>query len=222
MFEVKSENLRGCNRDRDRDRDWNCIPTVVSLRVAMYTKYLQIVWSSSVLSTTARKVSIMLCGNHNESLVQSQPCPIIQYSRTCLPIIWYIGGILVLSFHCDTRKKCNMRSYTPRDVLQPKQGGMFRLVKFQPSDEAEQLYGALMRCRRPNLAHVLQFTVEGEGGCPSSISEWKELAVVVKAINENTNYEANMEMNIFIKYLESENAKCIMNLIMSIHKMMRT
>ncbi|KAL7196086.1 hypothetical protein ACSBR1_036170 [Camellia fascicularis] len=134
---------------------------------------------------------------------------------------------------------------------------MFRLVKFQPSDEAEQLYGALMRCRRPNLAHVLQFTVEGEGvvrhlmgtkvkctldvsdiyilddghvmmtncklrGCPSSISEWKELAVVVKAINENTNYEANMEMNIFIKYLESENAKCIMNLIMSIHKMMRT
>ncbi|XP_028075930.1 uncharacterized protein LOC114278122 isoform X2 [Camellia sinensis] len=175
---------------------------------------------------------------------------------------------------------------------QNKEGGTFRLVQFQSSDEAEQLYGALMRCRHPNLAHVLQFTVEEEGGfflafrrqgtslkdilekfvdvkkfyediritpfyqkilidlllvvrhlmdtkvkctldlsdiyildkghvmmtnfklrdCPSSISEWKELAVVVKAINENINYEANMEMNIFIKYLESENAKNFTNL----------
>ncbi|KAI7984152.1 hypothetical protein LOK49_LG15G02282 [Camellia lanceoleosa] len=47
---------------------------------------------------------------------------------------------------------------------QNKEGGMFRLVQFQSSDEAKQLYGALMRCRHPNLAHVLQFTVEGEGG----------------------------------------------------------
>ncbi|KAI7992393.1 hypothetical protein LOK49_LG12G00522 [Camellia lanceoleosa] len=42
---------------------------------------------------------------------------------------------------------------------QNKKGGTFRLVQFQSSDEAEQLYGALMRCRHPNLAHVLQFTV---------------------------------------------------------------
>ncbi|KAL7174307.1 hypothetical protein ACSBR2_033549 [Camellia fascicularis] len=175
---------------------------------------------------------------------------------------------------------------------QNKESGTFRLVQFQSSDEAKQLYGALMRCRHPNLAHVLQFTVEGEGGfflafrkqgtslkdilekfvdvkkfyednritpfyqkiltdlllvvrhlmdttvkctldlsdiyilngghvmmtnfklrgCTSSISEWKELAVVVKAINESTNYEANMEMNIFINYLESENAKCFTDL----------
>ncbi|KAI7984555.1 hypothetical protein LOK49_LG15G02294 [Camellia lanceoleosa] len=72
---------------------------------------------------------------------------------------------------------------------QNKEGGMFRLVQFQSSDEAKQLYG-----------------------CPSSISEWRELAVVVKAINESTNYEANMEMNIFINYLESENAKCFTDL----------
>ncbi|KAI7991969.1 hypothetical protein LOK49_LG12G00431 [Camellia lanceoleosa] len=42
---------------------------------------------------------------------------------------------------------------------QNKEGGTFRLVQFQSSDEAEQLYGALMRCRHLNLAHVLQFTV---------------------------------------------------------------
>ncbi|KAI7983191.1 hypothetical protein LOK49_LG15G02281 [Camellia lanceoleosa] len=170
---------------------------------------------------------------------------------------------------------------------QNKEGGMFRLVQFQSSDEAKQLYGALILLSTSELGACFTILVEGEGGfflafrkqgtslkdilekfvdvkkfyednritpfyqkiltdlllvvrhlmdttvkctldlsdiyilngghvmmtnfklrgCPSSISEWKELAVVVKAINESTNYEANTEMNIFINYLESENAK---------------
>ncbi|KAI7983190.1 hypothetical protein LOK49_LG15G02280 [Camellia lanceoleosa] len=143
---------------------------------------------------------------------------------------------------------------------QNKEGGMFRLVQFQSSDEAKQLYGALIlstselgacftiyggRRRRFFFSlqetsdlllvvrHLMDTTVKCTldlsdiyilngghvmmtnfklRGCPSSISEWRELAVVVKAINESTNYEANMEMNIFINYLESENAKCFTDL----------
>ncbi|KAI7992394.1 hypothetical protein LOK49_LG12G00523 [Camellia lanceoleosa] len=99
--------------------------------------------------------------------------------------------ILVLSFHCDTRKKCNLRSYTASFgasiwtetsisssqemyFRQNKEGGTFRLVQFQSSDEAEQLYGALMRCRHPNLAHVLQFTSCGLFGMGYSYHGFKD------------------------------------------------